>query len=162
MTEIARTGRDFYLYFATAVAGGAPALTLIDECEDVNVSDLQYALAELKRRKSRWNLKVATTLSAAITFKLWHKLSPTKFDALRTAFFAQTPLEVWVLNGPAATAGSEGLKLPCLLTQFPWNQQLEEVSSHDCQFDPTYFYDTEEEEELEPAWVVTEGGGGET
>lgn len=156
----AKTGHDFYLYIGEAADGGAEALQLIDQVEDVNVTGLEYALAELKRRKSRWNLKVVTTLSAAITFKLWHKLSPDKFDFLRSAFFEQTPLEVWVLNGPIAEPGTEGLKLICQLSQFPWNQPLEEISNHDCQLDPTYYFDEGEEEEIEPEWIVIESGGG--
>lgn len=148
-----KTGHDCKLYYNSG-SYQTETLVEIDEIEDLNVSDFAYALAELKRRKTRWNLKLATTLSAAIEFKLLNGLGASVFTALRTAFLARTPTEFWVLDGASDVTGVQGLRLTCLITQFPWDQPLEDIASHPVRLEPTYKYDATEADELLPEWVT--------
>ena len=145
----AKTGHNLYLYYNSAT-NASPTWVQIAQVEDVNVDQLAWDTAELTRRASRFVLEIATVMRIGCMFKLWHGLGATVFDAIRTAFFARTATIFAIANGPIATAGTEYLKLPALVKEFPWNQPLREVSSHDVRIVPTYF--EESSAEVEPSW----------
>jgi len=147
----AKTGHDLYLYYNSATHA-SPTWNAISQVEDVSVDQFEWDTAELRRRASRFLLEIATVMRVGASFKLWHKLSATTFDALRAKYFARTTTEFYIANGPAATNGTEGLRMGCLIKAFPWNQPLSEVSSHDVRIVPTLF--EEASAEVEPDWLV--------
>lgn len=58
-------------------------------------------------------------------------------DAIREAFFAKTAIELLALDGDIETAGSEGLRVTCICSQFTRNENLEEGIMYEVGFKPT-------------------------
>jgi len=146
------TGHKLKLYRNTATIA-SPTWALVAEVGDVSIPDLSIGLAELKRRANQWTKNLASLFQTiALEFRLHHGLDATTFTALRTAFFAQTISEWAIMDGPIATAGSEGLRCPFLIEQFPWDQPLEDVNGHDVRLASAYM--VESSTEVDPSWYV--------
>ena len=143
-----KTGHDLTLSYNSGTHA-SPTWVEIADVEDVSIDELAWAMAEVKRRSSRMKKSIATILSAALTFKLLHELNATIFDALVGIFFARTPTEFYIASGPVATAGTKGLRMYCQIEQFPWNQPLEDISSHDVRAVPTFFEESGSEVDLD-------------
>jgi len=142
-----------YLYRNTG-SYTTPTWSEIDEVGDVSISDLSRGTAELKRRASDFTKNLATLIQAiSIEFRLHHGLDATTFSALVTNFFAGTVQEFAIMDGPIATAGSQGLRCPCLIEQFPWDQPLEDVSGHDVRL-TTAYWESPAGTEVDPVWYT--------
>ena len=116
------TGHKMKLYRNTGTFI-TPVWTLVAEIGDVSIPDLSFGLAELKRRANNFTKNLATLIqSIAVEFRMIHGLDATNFNAIRTNFFAATVEEWLVYNGPQATTGNQGFRLPALVEQFPWDQ----------------------------------------
>lgn len=118
------------LYYNTATYA-APAWVEIIECGDVSIADLGSNLAEISTRGSKWVKNLPAQMVMAVEFTYLYKADPPVFDFLRQAFFNQTSHEFAVMDGDIATVGSEGLRLPAVIENFPINQNLEEVTMVD-------------------------------
>jgi len=147
-------GHKMKLYRNTGTVA-VPVWQEVCEIGDVSVPDLAMGLAELKRRCNDFTKNLATLMqSISVEFRMIHGLGGAIFTALVGNFFAGT-IEQWaVYNGDIATAGNEGLLLPALIEQFPWDQPLEEVSGHDVRLAVAYFEEPAGTE-IDPAWQVT-------
>lgn len=147
----AQTGHDLKLYYNTGTHA-SPTWVEITQVEDVMVDEFRYDQAELKRRSTRFVLFLNTVLRAGFSFKLFHGVGITIYDDLRDAFLNRTPTEFYIADGAAATAGTEGLRIFCQLTDFPWDQPLTEVSAHQVKARPTYV--EESGSEVLPDWYT--------
>lgn len=148
----AKTGHKMKLYRNTGTVG-SPVWSLVDEVGDVSIPDLSMGLAELKRRANNFTKNLATLIqSIAVEFRLHHGLDAANFDDIRANFFNGTPEEWAIMDGDIETAGSEGLRLPVLVEQFPWDQNLEDVSGHDVRLAIAYMESGGSE--VEPSWLV--------
>lgn len=131
----------------------APAWVEIAEIGDLSIPDLAMGMAELKRRANDWTKNLATLMqSFGVEFRLIHGLGASMFTLLQTDFFAGTAREYAVMNGAIATTGSQGLRLQAHLEQFPWDQNLEDVSGHDVVLKVAYM--EESGSELDPDWYT--------
>jgi hypothetical protein len=132
-----------------------PTWQEICEIGDVSIPDLAMGLAELKRRCNNFTKNLATLIqSISVEFRMIHGLGQTVFDGIRGDFFAGNAKEFAVYNGDIATSGNEGLRLPALVEQFPWDQPLEEVSGHDVRLAVAY-YEEPAGTEIDPSWQQT-------
>src|SRR5215213_8959655 len=124
-------GKNMKFYRNTATHA-TPTWVLISQIGDLNVSDLTRGLAELKRRGNGFvkNLPVFIN-SIAVEFRLIFGLDTTNYTFLRQTFFSGACVQYAIMNDIIAGPGSEGLMLPAIVEQFPWNQNLEDVSAHD-------------------------------
>ena len=146
-----KTGKDMKLYRNTGTVA-APVWSEVAEVGDVSIPDLSRALAELKRRANEFTKNLAGLInSIAVEFRLHHGLDAATFTALVTAFFDGTPEEWAVMNGDITTAGNQGLRVPCLVEQFPWDQPLEDVSGHDVRLAVAYMEEPAGTE-IDPSW----------
>jgi len=131
----------------------SPVWSEICEVGDVSIPDLSRGVAEVKRRCSDYTKNLPSIIqSVAIEFKLFHGMDATNFDAIRTAFFAGTVEEWAVMNGDITITGNEGLRMPALVEQFPWDQPLEDISSHDIRVVVGWM--EEASAEVDPAWYT--------
>jgi len=147
-----KAGHNMKLYRNTGTVA-TPTWTLVGDVSDVGIPDLTMGLAELKRRSNNFTKNLATLIqSIAIEFTHIHGLGGTNFTAMRTNFLAGTAEEWLVADGDAATSGTEGLRCPVLIEQFPWDQPQEEVSSHDIRLATAYMEDGGSE--VDPTWLV--------
>lgn len=148
-----KTGHKMCMYRNTGNYA-SPTWALVAEVQDVSIPDLARGLAELKRRANGFTKNLATLIqSIAVEFRLHHGLGVTQFDAIRSAFFAGTANEWAIMDGPIATAGTEGLRCPFLVEQFPWDQPLEDVSGHDVRLAIAYMQ-SNSSVEIDPSWMV--------
>jgi len=147
-----KTGHKMKLYRNTGTYA-VPTWSVVDEVGDVSIPDMSRGMAELKRRANDFTKNLATLIqSIAIEFRLHHGLDSTTFDAIRANFFTGAAEEWAVMNGDIATSGNEGMRIPVLFEQFPWDQALEEVSGHDCRMIVAYM--EESGTEIDPEWYV--------
>lgn len=131
-----------------------PVWSEVAEVGDVSIPDLSMGLAELKRRANDFTKNLPTMIqSIAIEARLIHGLDATNFDAIRANFFAGTIEEWAIMNGDIATAGNEGMRIPALVEQFPWDQPLEDISGHDLRLAIAYMEEPADTE-IEPSWYV--------
>lgn len=152
-----KTGRDCKLYYNAGTVA-VPVWTEVAEVSDVSIDGLERAVAELKRRANQFTKGLAGLIGMITAgFTLQHGLGATVFTALITNFFAGTPQEWLIANGDVTTAGTQGLRCPFLLSGFPWNQPLEEVSGHECKLSGAYMED-ELDAEVDPEWYTVAGG----
>lgn len=143
-------GKSMKLYRNTGTAA-TPTWTEVAEVGDVSIPDLTRGLAELKRRNNDFVKNLAALIqSIAVEFTLVHGLDSTNFDAIRGNFFSGTAEEWAVMNGDISTSGNEGLRLPALVENFPWDQSLEDVSGHDVRLAVAYLDDGGE---VDPSWL---------
>lgn len=149
----AKTGHKMKFYINTGTAA-VPVWSLIADIEDLSIPDMSMGAAEFKRRSSNFTKNLPTIIGTiAVEFKLWHGVGDTNFDLLRAAFFAGTTYEFAILDGLVATSGTEGLRLPAFIEQFPWGQALEEVSGHDVRL-VTAYHESPAGIEIDPSWMV--------
>lgn len=66
-------------------------------------------------------------IDASIDFSMLYDTADTDFTAIRTAFFAKTPIEFLILDGLVATNGSQGLRVTCMIKSFTRNETLGEA-----------------------------------
>jgi len=134
----------------------SPTWVIIDEIGDVSIPDLKRGVAELKRRANEFAKNLASLIQViALEFRFHHGLDATGFTVLRNMFFNGTVLEFACMDGDIAEEGSEGLILPALLEDFPWDQPLEDVSGHDIRLSVSY-WESPAGTEIDPSWLVVE------
>ncbi len=149
------TGHKMKFYRNTATHA-SPTWVEIDEIGDLSIADLTMGLAELKRRANGFTKNLPSIMqSIAVEFRLHFGLDSATFTVLRSAFFAGTVIEYAIMNDAIADEDSEGLTLPGIIEQFPWDQPLEEVSGHDVRLATGYLVETSTE--IDPAWLVVAG-----
>lgn len=145
-----KTGHKMKAYRNTGTYA-SPTWVEVAEIGDLSIPDLSMGLAELKRRAKDWTKNLPSLIqSVAVEFRLHHGLDATNFDAIRTAFFAGTAEEWAIMNGSITTTSNEGLRIPVLVEQFPWDQPLEEVAGHDVRL--AVAYHEESGSEIDPTW----------
>lgn len=150
-----KTGHKMKLYrnFGTRAS---ESLVEVAEIEMANLDENALTTADLKRRASnRTKALPGTFEKIGISFKLIHGLDKAIFEACLDDFRLMRAKEWVIADGPIATTGTYGLRVPCLLTEFPWNQDMEEVSGHDVKLTEAYM--EEAGEELDAIWVEIGG-----
>lgn len=148
------TGHKMFLYRNTGTVA-VPVWTVVAEIGDVSIPDFSMGLSELKRRANNFTKNLASLIQGiAIEFRLHHGLDSTNYTALRTNFLAGTAEEWAIMGGDITDSGSEGLRVPVLVENFPWDQPLEDVSGHDVRLAIAYMEEPAGTE-IDPAWYVT-------
>jgi hypothetical protein len=145
-------GKWMFFYYNSATAA-TPTWVLISEIGDLNISDLSRNLAELKRRANPFTKNLPALInSIAVEFKLIFGLQQVMHAILRGAFFSATVFQYAIMNDAIALEDTEGLLLPAIIEQFPWNQPLESVSDHDVRLATAYWISGGQE--IDPAWLI--------
>lgn len=146
------TGHRMKAYINTGTRG-TPTYVEVSEIADLSISDFSRGMAELKRRANDFTKNLPTLMnSIAVEFRLHFGLGRTVYDLIRAAHLAGTPLAWAFMNGAIATSGHQGLTMPALVEQFPWDQALENVSGHDVRV--CVAYDEDAGGEIDPYWFV--------
>jgi hypothetical protein len=146
-----RAGHKCKLYRNTGTYD-TPVWSEVEDVEDVNLSDLSMGMAELKRRAKDFTKNLPSLIQTiAIEFTLQHGLESGDFNAIRTKFFAGTAEEYLIADGASDSSGTEGLRCPMLVENFPWNQPLEDVNNHDIRLVCAYMEEADGTE-IDPVW----------
>lgn len=149
-----QTGHKMKLYRNSATHA-TPTWGLVSQIEDVSIPDLTRGLAELKRRASDFTKNLPSLIqSTTVEFRLHHGLDWTMFTSIRTDFFTGGVKEWAIMDQAIANVDAEGFVSPYLVSDFPWEQPLENVSGHDIRLAIGYMI--ESSVEVDPEWLVVE------
>ncbi len=136
-----------------------PVWEEVADIGDLSLPDISLNIAELKRRSNSWTKGLAALYSMyAIEFRLVHGLTKQKFEEILDDFTGPRVKEWAVCDDAIATTGTYGIRIPCLIENFPWDQPLEDVSGHDIRLVLAWM--EEASAEVDPAWIETGGTPG--
>lgn len=148
-----KTGQKMKAYRNTGTAA-APTWVEVSEIGDVSISDFKRILAQLKRRAKDFTKNLPAMLdSIGIDIRLLWGLGATNHTAIRTAFLAGTTEEWAIMSGTITDSGEQGLRLPIIIEDFPWDQNQEEASGHDLRLAIAY-HESPAGTEIDPSWMV--------
>lgn len=153
----AKTGGQCSMYRSTG-SDASPVWVLVASVEDVAISGMERSLAEIKRRSSQF----VTTLGALIgpikvTFKHWFGIDSTNFTALQSCFFGGNIEEWAILDDLVTTTGSQGLRIPMVVSQFNINENIEDAVSVDVELTSAY-WESPSGTAIDPSWYTVAGG----
>jgi hypothetical protein len=148
-----KTGHKMKAYRNTGTVA-IPVWSEVADIGDLNIPDFAMGLAELKRRSKKWTKNLATLIqSVAVEFRFIHGLDSTNFNAMRTNHLDGIAEEWAIMDGAIATQNSAGWRIPVLVENFPWDQNLEDVSGHDIRLAIAYF-ESPAGTEVDPSWYI--------
>ena len=125
----------------------SPTWTEIANVKDVTLN-LEKGEADVTTRANNgWRATVGTLKDASIEFQMVWDTEDAGFDAIRQAFFDNTPIEFAVMDGLITDPDSEGLRATCAILNFTRNEALEEAIMVDVTINPTYA-------ENAPEWIT--------
>ena len=132
-----RLGMDAKLYRNTGTYA-APTWVEVSNVKDVTLN-LEKGEADVTTRANQgWRATVGTLKDASIEFQMVWDTVDAGFDAIRQAFFNNTPLEFAVMDGDITDPDSEGLRATFDIFNFTRNEALEEAILVDVSIKPTY------------------------
>jgi hypothetical protein len=141
-----KLGLDAKLYRNTGTQP-APVWNEIKNVRDVTLN-LEAGEADVTTRGNNgWRATVATLKDGSVEFEMVWDTADDDFGAIRDAFLNHTALEFAVMDGDIATAGSQGLRASCMVTNFSRNEALEEAITVSVTVKPTYAA-------VAPAWMT--------
>jgi len=116
----------------------APTWVEVSNVKDVTLN-LEKGEADVTTRANAgWRATVGTLKDASIEFQMVWDTVDAGFDAIRQAFFNNTPLEFAVMDGDITDPDSEGLRATFDIFNFTRNEALEEAILVDVSIKPTY------------------------
>lgn len=132
-----KLGLDAKLYRNTGTFG-SPTWNEIKNVKDVTLN-LEAGEADVTTRGNNgWRATVATLKDGSIEFEMVWDSADDDFSSIRDAFLNKTSIELAVMDGDVATAGSQGLRATCMITNFSRNEALEEAITVSVTAKPTY------------------------
>ncbi|MBN2585005.1 MAG: hypothetical protein JXL80_18230 [Planctomycetes bacterium] len=131
-------GKDAKLYFCAAGIGGTPTWTELVNVKNVDVN-LQKGEADVTTRGNNgWKASVGTLKEGSIEFEMVWDTEDAGFTAIQTAYFNDTAIGIAAMDGPVATAGSQGLWADMAVIDFSRSEPLEEALTVKVTLKPTY------------------------
>jgi hypothetical protein len=133
---MAKLGLDCKMYRNTGTYA-SPVWDEITNIRDVTLN-LETGEADSSRRGGNgFRERLATLIDGGVDFEMVWETGDTDFTALRTAFFAKTPVEFAIMDGPVATAGTQGLRATMQVFNFSRNEPLGETVKASVSIKPT-------------------------
>ncbi|MEL7499037.1 MAG: phage tail tube protein [Planctomycetota bacterium] len=121
-----RLGMDAKLY-RNSGSYATPTWEEIGNVKDVTLN-LEKGEADVTTRANNgWRATVGTLKDASIEFQMVWDTLDSDFDAIRQAFFNNTPIEFAVMDGDITDPDSEGLRATFDIFNFTRNEALEEA-----------------------------------
>jgi len=140
----AKLGMEAKLYFGAALIG---PWTELKNVKDVTLN-LETGEADVTTRgNAGWRATIGTLKDGSIEFEMVWDTEDAGFEAIKDAFFGNTPIAIAAMDGAIETPGSEGLQGLFSVTNFTRNEPLEEVLAVQVTLKPTY-------SATPPQWVV--------
>lgn len=125
-----KLGLECKLFYGTAGSQAATELTKIKG--DLNLNIEKGEADATTRDSNGWRITVGTLKEASIDFDLLAEPGDAGFEAIQSAFFAGTPIAIFVTDG----AGS-GLDCDASITKFSRNEPFEDVVTYSVSLKPT-------------------------
>ena len=106
---------------------GSPTWVEIDNVKDLTLNLDKDETDVTTRGSGGFKEFVDGMIDASIDWGMLWDTADANFTAIRTAFFAKTNIEFLILDGDEATAGSQGLRVTCMIKAFTRNETLGEA-----------------------------------
>lgn len=117
---------------------GTPTWSELTNVKDVTLN-LEKGEADVTTRANNgWKATAATLKDASVEFEMVWDTTDTGFTAIQQAYFNNTPIELAVMDGPIATAGSQGLRATMQINNFSREEKLEDAIMVKVTAKPTY------------------------
>ena len=113
-----------------------PTWDLIGNVKDLTLSLEKDETDVTTRASGGWKEFVDGMKDATIEFGMLWDTGDADFTAIKDAFTGNTAIEVLVLDGLVATAGSQGLRVTCMVKSFTRNENLGEALMVDVSLRP--------------------------
>lgn len=122
----AKVGLDAKLYRNSGTYA-APTWSELVNAKDVTLN-LEAGEADASRRGGNgWRETLMALKDGSVEFELVYDNTDAEFTALKDAFFGGTTVELAVMDGDIATAGTQGLRATMSVVNFSRNEPLEEA-----------------------------------
>lgn len=133
-----KLGMEAKLYFCAAGIGGTPAWTELTNVKNVTLN-LQKGEADVTTRANNgWKATAATLKEGSIEFEMVWDSADAGFTAMQSAYFGNSIIGIAAMDGPIATAGSQGLWADCHVIDFSREEPLEDAITVKVTVKPTY------------------------
>lgn len=140
---MSENGLNMHLYFDFGGLGdeaitGNDGTAGWDECDiaaDVTVNNGRNT-GTVKNRAVGTERKLAGLKTRSIDVEITHEPGDEVFDALLAAYEAGDVIGVAAMDKPILTAGSVGLQMDCIITDFTQSQPLEDSSNWKLKLEP--------------------------
>jgi hypothetical protein len=109
----------------------SPTWNLIDNCRDLSVADSVTDVDVSARDGGGWAMSDAGLQTIELTFQMIGDYGDADWVALQQAYYARTPLLLAVASGAIASAGTQYLKFPGIITNFARAEPLDGVTAYD-------------------------------
>lgn len=141
-----RLGMDGRLYRNTGTYA-APIWAEIGNVKDLTLN-LEKGEADVTvRSNGGWSAKVATLKEGSVEMSMVWNTEDPGFNAIKDAWFNNTPIEMAVLDGPVNVPGSQGLRASFAVIKFGREENLTEAMNVPVSLKPTLA-------EHPPEWMV--------
>ena len=124
-------------FYRNSGSYGSPDWVEIDNVKDLTLNLDKDETDVTTRASGGFKEFVDGLIDASIEFSMLWDTADTNFTAIRTAFFAKTAVEFLILDGDEGTAGSQGLRVTCMVKGFTRNEALGEALMVDVNIRPT-------------------------
>lgn len=124
-------------FYRNSGSYGSPSWDLISNVKDLTLNLDKDETDVTTRASGGFKEFVDGLIDASIEFSMLWDTADTNFTAIRTAFFAKTAVEFLILDGDEGTAGSQGLRVTCMVKGFTRNEALGEALMVDVNIRPT-------------------------
>lgn len=139
---------DAKLYYNTGTYA-TPTWTEITNVKDVTLNLEKDETDVTTRASGGYKEFVDGLIDASVDFNMVWDTADTAFTAIQTAFFAKTAEEFLILDGDEGTAGSQGLRVTCMIKSFTRNETLGEALTADVSIRPV------KNSDAAPAWYTS-------
>lgn len=103
---------------------GTPTWTLMTNVQDLTSNDSMEEADVSTRGDGGFAASEPTLRALELTFGMVNKPADADYAAILAAYAARTAIDIAVMDGPIATAGSKGVRARYKVFQFPRNQEL--------------------------------------
>lgn len=125
-------------FYYNAGTYASPTWTLIDNVGDIEVTNAAEKVDIPVRRNGGFKAQVPGLTDYMLAWKMVYDPADTKQAALRTAYYAKTPIELLVLDQAVATAGSYGVRSTMSVFKFARTEPLSGPMMVEVEAAPTY------------------------
>ena len=115
----------------------SPTWSAIDVVRDVSANSEKGEIDATSRGSSGIRRTIAGIREDGFEFECVKKTDDSEWQAIRDAFLNGTTIELLALEGEVTTAGNQGLRAECVITQFNDGQGFEDLQTTSVVAKPT-------------------------
>jgi hypothetical protein len=132
-----RLGRNHKLYY-NAGSYGSPTWTEVTLVKDGTLNQDTEKADASSRASGAYNADVVTMINLGFEAEIIRDTANAVFLVLETAFYALSPVEFLILDGPVGTTGSRGVRATCQIQKWTRGEPLKGIATQQMTIGPTY------------------------